>query len=312
MGGIDFVKLSGKDFMTKQGIGLDLGSKYEVRKLVLTTGGGGTNAAVTFARQGLKTACISFVADDPNGREIIDELNSEGVDVSLIQKHSGDFTAYSVILVDDSGERTILSYKGEGQHFDTKTVRFDALESDWLYIGSIGGHEDVLSKALAWASANQVKIVTDPGTKELSLGIEKLKPLLTQSAIVHMNREEAAELIGIDFADETGIFKKADELIPGIFIMSNGHDGVAVSDGKTIYRAGVPDSPVIERTGAGDAFTSGFVAEYTQSGDIAKAIQFATANASSVVTQYGSKAGILKQGDTGPWPLVEVKTADLD
>ena len=51
---------------------------------------------------------------------------------------------------------------------------------------------------------------------------------------------------------------------------------------------------------------SGFIAEYIRSGSIEKAIQFATANASSVVTQYGAKAGILKNGDWGPWPLVEV------
>ncbi|HZZ99664.1 MAG TPA: PfkB family carbohydrate kinase, partial [Candidatus Paceibacterota bacterium] len=60
-----------------------------------------------------------------------------------------------------------------------------------------------------------------------------------------------------------------------------------------------------------DAFTSGFVAEYMRSADIVKAIQFGTANASSVVTQFGSKAGILKKGDSGSWPLVEVKTENL-
>ena len=81
---------------------------------------------------------------------------------------------------------------------------------------------------------------------------------------------------------------------------------MVVSDGKNVYRAGVPDSPVVERTGAGDASCSGFIAEYIRSGNIEKAIQFATANASSVVTQYGAKAGILKNGDWGPWPLVEV------
>ena len=81
-----------------------------------------------------------------------------------------------------------------------------------------------------------------------------------------------------------------------------------VSDQKNIYRAGIPDSPKVERTGAGDAFVSGFTAQYILSnGDITKSIQFATANASSVVAQYGPKAGILHKGDWGLWPLVEVK-----
>ena len=93
--------------------------------------------------------------------------------------------------------------------------------------------------------------------------------------------------------------------------MTKGPEWVVVSDGKNIYRAGVPDSPIVERTGAGDAFASGFVTEYIRSGDVSKAIQFATANASSVVTQYGGKAGILKKDDWGSWPLVKVDVSQL-
>ena len=93
--------------------------------------------------------------------------------------------------------------------------------------------------------------------------------------------------------------------------MTKGPDGVVVSDGKNIYSAGIPDSPVVERTGAGDAFSSGFVVEYIRLGDVAKAIQFATANASSVVTQYGAKAGILRKGEWGSWKLVEVKIKQI-
>src|SRR3989338_9119257 len=48
---------------------LPLGSKIEVEKIFLTTGGGGTNSAVTFARQGFQTACVGVVGDDLNGLE---------------------------------------------------------------------------------------------------------------------------------------------------------------------------------------------------------------------------------------------------
>lgn len=82
----------------------------------------------------------------------------------------------------------------------------------------------------------------------------------------------------------------------------------------------MPDSPIVERTGAGDAFSSGFVAQIAQrtttnrqpsTEDIIKAIQFATANASSVVTKIGAKEGILKKDDWGPWPLVKVEIKNL-
>lgn len=291
---------------TGQTIALPLGSKLEIKKIVFATGGGGTNAAVTLARQGFKTACVGVVGQDINASAVLDELSKEGVDVSMFQKHDDDITAYSVILVQDGGERTILSYKGEGQHFSAGKLDLSQVESQWAYVDSLGGHPDLLEKILAWATQNNVKIATDPGTKELEFGLDKLRPLLGQATIVHMNQEEAARLVGVDFKNEEEIFKKMDEIVAGVFIMSKGHEGVAVSDGKNIYRAGVPDSPIVERTGAGDAFTSGFVAEYMRSSDIIKSIQFGTANASSVVTQYGSKAGILKNGDWGSWSLVEV------
>ena len=299
------------DFSTGKAVCFPLGSKIEIKKMVFTSGGGGTNTAVTFARQGLSTACIGVVGDDFNGKEVLDELDKEGVETKFFQKHDDDYTAYSAILVDPSGERTIMSYKGEGQHFDGGKVDFDQIQTKWLFLDSLGGHFDLLENAVNWAVANNVKLATNPGGKELKHGLEKLKPLLKNFSVVIMNQEEASGLTGIDYKQEGDIFKFMDEVIGGIFVMTKGPEGVVVSDGKNVYRAGIPDSPVIERTGAGDAFSSGFVSEYIHSGDIPKAIQFATANASSVVTQYGGKAGILKKDDWGPWPLVKVEQTQL-
>lgn len=298
-------------FATGQALALGLGSKFEISKLVLTSGGGGTNAAATFARQGFKTACIGVVGKDLNGDEIISELNKEGIDTSYFQRHDDDLTAYSVILVDKSGERSILSYKGEGQHFEDRQIPFEKLESSWAYVDSLGGHFEILEAIVDWAQDKKVKLVINPGGKELALGFGKLGPVLKNFDIISMNQEETAGLFGLDYNNESEVFKKADESIGGIFIMSKGPAGVSVSDGKNIYSAAVPDSPIVERTGAGDAFSSGFVAEYIRSGNIEKAIQFGTANASSVVTQFGSKAGILKKGDQGLWPLVKVKINPL-
>ncbi|MBI2068558.1 MAG: carbohydrate kinase family protein [Candidatus Yanofskybacteria bacterium] len=307
----DFKRIKSADFSTGEGLCFPFGSKLEIKKIVFASGGGGTNAAVTFARQGLRTACIGVVGNDFNGQELLNELAGEGVETKYFQKHDDGPTAYSVILVDPSGERTILSYKGEGQHFDAGKVVFEDIKTKWMFLDSLGGHYDVLEKAVNWAAANGVKLATNPGGKELGHGLEKLKPLLKNFSIFWVNQEEAAKLTGIDYKNESEIFKAMDELIGGIFVMTKGPEGMAVSDGKNIYRAKVPDSPVVERTGAGDASCSGFIAEYTRSGSIEKAIQFATANASSVVTQYGAKAGILKNGDWGPWPLVKVEKSQL-
>jgi len=275
-----------------------LGSKLEVEKIAIASGGGGTNAAVTFGRQGFSAALIGVVGDDVIGREIIDEMKREGVQTDFMQKHSDDLTAYSVILVDKSGERTILSYKGEGQHFNVAKVPFDKLQAEWMYLDSLGGHYDLYVALVTHAVKNNIKIASNPGGKELAHGLEKLKPLLKHMDIFIANKEESAELFGTE---------DPRTYVKGIISISDGPKGVTVTDSEEkTYKAGIPDSPVVERTGAGDAFGSGFVSEYIRSGSIEKAIQFGTANASSVVTQFGAKAGILKKGDWGPWPLVEV------
>jgi ribokinase len=300
-----------KDFSTGQSLCLPFGSKMQVRKIVFASGGGGTNAAVTFARQGYKTAAIGVIGQDTNGTAILDALRREGVDAKYMQMHDDDITAYSVVLVSQSGERTILSYKGEGQHFSKERIPWDHLDARWMYVDSLGGREDILKAAVEWSRTKSGHLATNPGTKELEFGLSRLAPYWKHFDIVGMNQEEAAQLTGIPMDQTDRIFAMMDESIGGIFIMTQGEQGVLVSDGRFVYAAGIPVREAIERTGAGDAFHAGFLAEYIRSGSIEKAIQYATANASSVVMHYGAKQGILRAGDPGPWPLVEIKRRSL-
>ncbi|PJE51476.1 MAG: hypothetical protein COV29_00645 [Candidatus Yanofskybacteria bacterium CG10_big_fil_rev_8_21_14_0_10_36_16] len=301
----EFKKIKDPSFATGQAECFALGSKIEIKKIVITIGGGGVNVATTFGRQGLGTACVGVIGNDVTGKEILAELEKENVK-PVFQVHDDDMTAYSAILVHESGERTILSYKGEGQHFDVSEIPFGDLHSKWIYLGSLGGHYDLFEASINHAVKNNIKIAMNPGGKELAHGLDKIKPLLEQIDVYLTNQEEAAMLVGVDYEKEDEAFEKLKGIFKGTVVMSKGPEGVRVWHEGKEYTAGVPDSPVVERTGAGDAFGSGFVSEFIRSGDIKKAIQLGTANASSVVTEFGAVAGILKGGDTGPWPLVEV------
>lgn len=284
-----------------------LGTKIEVKDIVFTTGGGGTNTAVTFSRQGLKTGCVGVAGNDFNGKEIIKELKREKVKFFFVI-HKDDHTAYSTILVHPNAERTILSYKGEGQHFEPEKIPWKKLKATWFFLGSLGGNQNLLQRVFEYANARNFKIAFNPGGKELAFGLEKLRPYLAEADVFSVNKEEAESLLEIgNGGSAEEVLKELDKIVKGITVLTLGPEGVLVSDKKNIYRAGTPDSPKVERTGAGDAFVSGFVSQYILSGgDIIKSIQFATANASSVVAQYGPKAGILHKGNFGPWPLVEV------
>lgn len=304
----DFTVLSHDEFKVGKGLCVPFGSKIEIEKIATTTGGGGVNAAVTFARQGLKTACVGVIGSDANGKHLLDVMRRERIEAKYFRVESEGQTAYSVILVTKGGERTILSFKGEGQHFEASRVPWEKLKTKWMYLDSLGGVWGMLEGAVEWAVRNRVKLATNPGGKELEHGLEKLRPLLKHFHVVAMNQEEAARLTGIDYENEKEIFKAMDDLIGGVFVMTKGGKGSIVSDGTHLYEAGIPNQEAIERTGAGDAFNSAFVAEYARSEDISRAIQLATANASSVVAYYGATEGILHRGSLGPWPPVMVQT----
>jgi sugar/nucleoside kinase (ribokinase family) len=99
-------------------------------------------------------------------------------------------------------------------------------------------------------------------------------------------------------------------LIDGIAVMTDGARGAIVSDGRYIYRAGIfKEKKLVDRTGAGDAFGSGFVAGFILKKDIHFALRLASANATSVVEKIGAQAGILRRKD---FNLARWQYLDLD
>lgn len=303
----DARELDVKEFSGSHGLCVPFGSKIEVERVAFASGGGATNAAATFARQGLSVANISVVGRDAHGRAILEELKHSGIDTKYMVARDGAETAYSVVLVSVGGERTILSYKGQGAHWDEVEILWDQFSAKWLYINSLGGSAQTLKSAYTWARMHGVHVATNPGARELHLGADLLAGYWKHADIVGLNQDEVAVLTGVASDDTDKLIQAFHALAPNICIMTNGSKGVTVCDGHTVYEAGIPTWQIVERTGAGDAFHSAFTVEFMKSGSIEKAIQLATANSTSVVQVYGAKAGILSAGDIGPWPLVEVR-----
>jgi len=288
-----------------------LGSKNEVDRVYVSTGGGATNAAVSFLRQGLKASCISRVGSDSFADEIISELTKEGVDCSLIQKDKRPETAYSTIVTAVDGSRSIFVRRGVSADLKFSEIDKNKLKTRWFYITSLAGNLDLLKKILNYAKKNNISVAFNPGSKELQAGLEKLAPLFNKVDILILNEDEASELTGIHFKKEKEIFKFMDDIVDGILVMTKGEKGVSVSDGKDIYSAGIPKSPVIERTGAGDAFGSGFLSAILQKKDLSYAVQLATANSTSVIQYFSAKTGILKKGKWGKYPKVKVSKISI-
>lgn len=299
--GIDFKICQGKQFLTGKGICLDLGSKITVPEMIFTTGGSASNTATTFTRQGLKTAAIFRVGKDVSGETILRELKEEGVNISFSQIDYATPTAYSVIFLIKSGERTILSYKGAAGKLTLWEIPLTQVKTKWLLLGSLGKEKNILKNLILWAKEQKIHLAINPGWREIEW-LKKNKKWLNNFEIFVVNQEEAAYFTGIPYQKEREIFQKLDNWIKGIVVMTKSKNGVSVSNGKYLFRAGPFDKKISQKpkdlTGAGDAFTSGFISVFVRKNrfdekTIEEAIKNGSLNAFSVIQYIGAKQGIL-------------------
>ena len=108
---------------------LEIGSKADVNTIFFGTGGGATNAAVTFARQGFDVRFMGVIGRDPAGQSVLDELDQENVNTELLKYSDTHSTGYSVLLVAPNGERTILTYRGASTHYRLEDINLDGVET---------------------------------------------------------------------------------------------------------------------------------------------------------------------------------------
>lgn len=293
-------------FVTGRGIGFDLGSKFEVRDIHFSSGGGGTNTAATFAKQGFKVAYCGTIGDDLFGKEIIEELKKIGIITDFITKTDQKPTNLSVVLnIGDKEERTILVYRGASGLVNKKDIPWENIKSflktdreKWFYLAPLSGKSSKLTeKIIDFAHKNNIKVAVNPGNSQLRLPQRTLKEILKKIDILVLNQEEAALLTKISYNQRNEIFLKTDSICSGIVIMTMGENGIIVSDKEYIYRAVPHKIKVIDKTGAGDSFSSAFLSGLIKKSNIEYAIQLGIANASKCLKRKGAKNGLLSKNE---------------
>ena len=272
---------------------LPVGQKLMLDDVIFSTGGNATNAAVTFARQGLQSRYIWCLGTDMASEVILQSLDKEGIDTSGVVQTDQYHSSYSAVLMLSGGERTIFNHKGVMPEADSPDFDFTALnQADWVYLSSLGDM-DLLERIVSYAVEHDVKIMFNPAGSELEES-EKLKAILPDIDILTLNKEEAQMVVDGDTLEE--LARRLRAYCP-VVIVSDGPNGATATDGKTVVHAGMyEDVPVVDRTGGGDAFGSGFLSQYSQGSSLRDAIVFASANSTSVVQKISAKEGILQRG----------------
>ncbi len=295
------------EFTTGKGVCFPLGSKVSVSDLFFTVGGGGTNVAATFARQGLETAYVGKVGKDLAGRDVINTLDSFGIITDYVRTTMEKRTNFSVVIDSEDEDRTILVYRGASSTLKPQEIPTD-LKPKWFYIAPFPKSSfQTFHKIIDRAKRDNIKVAVNPSKSQLKN--EKFLSRINDFRVLLVNQEEASILTGIPYREEKNIFEKVDEIFGGIFVMTRGPNGLIVSDDERLYEVNsVPDKPIVDRTGAGDSFGSGFVTGLIRDFDLVEAIRLGVANATNCLTEKGAKNGILKKGDS--YEKVQVKIID--
>lgn len=267
----------------------NVGEKILVKNARFDVGGGATNTGVAFARLGLRTGSIIKVGDDDNGQRILNNLRSEGVRfLGRIEK--GKSSGYSVILDSREHDRTILTFKGVNDEIILNDVR--RFRTKWLYLSSLLGKSFKTQLKLAELLKKKgIKIAFNPSAYQIKN--MNIKPLLKICDIIIFNKEEAQMLVkGKSLPD---LLKNTHSLGVRIIVITDKNKRVGCYDGNRMYTIKPHENvKVVERTGAGDAFASGFVAGQIAGKNIDESLKLALKESESVLGHFGAKNNLLR------------------
>jgi ribokinase len=263
---------------------------------ILDAVGNAANAAVAFARLGLKTAFVTNVGGDQAGRDMIMALEKKGIDHRFVRIHTDKKSNYHYVLWYKE-ERTIL-IKHEEYDYHWPHLRPDETPK-WVYFSSISEHAIEYHDQVAdWLEQNpEVKLAFQPGTFQMAAGTERLQRIYARTEVLVLNREEAVGVSGGNYDDIHNLFDLLHGLGAKIVVITDGPAGAYASDGHVRLQMPLyPDpAPPKERTGAGDAFASTFVAALAKGNTLEGALQWAPINSMNVVQNVGAQAGLLTE-----------------
>ncbi|MDD5700207.1 MAG: carbohydrate kinase family protein [Candidatus Nanoarchaeia archaeon] len=284
------------DMAEKKGnICYSIGSKVLIKNLKFNIGGGGTNTAVAFSRLGFKTGYIGKLDNDFGGNKILDLLRKEKVGfLGKIAAHANEFGGYSIILDSKENDRTVLTYKGLNDSIKISDLSLKQIQTRWLYLSSLLEDSFATQKTLAnGLYKNGTKIAFNPS--EYAIKVLDLMPILKITEILILNKEEAELLCRKNRVHEKDLLKGLHSLGPRIVVITNKDKEVLAYDGERKYFLVPHKIKVKERTGAGDAFASGFVAGQMAGKSIEDSLNLGLQESESVIRHQGAKIGLIRR-----------------
>lgn len=274
---------------------LGYGDKLPVNKLEhVYAVGNAANNAVGMARMGFNNALYTNLGNDDASNLALEIFAKEGVGLDFIQKHNNTPGNLSVVI-NYEGERVILVYH---QDWNYKLPDF---KTQWVYYTSLSeNHESLNNEVVEYVKNNGVKMGFNPGTHQMKKGLKVLKPVIEQTEIFIVNKLEAGRILGVDVEQEKKNIEESKMLLTKIYefgaknvVITQGPVGTWGFDGRSYWHLPTNNVPVVERTGTGDAFSTGVISGLMAGSSLNDAMRWGALNSESVLQFVGARKGLL-------------------
>ncbi len=260
--------------------------------VVVPAVGNSPNAAVSAHRLGLETALVTNLGHDKFGKECLDALRQEGIHTDFVKIHEDKGTNYHYVLR-YGPERTILINHEEYPY----SLPDFPVAPKFFYFSSVGEHGIPYHHEIAeYVKNNDTKLAFQPGTFQIKVGHDAIRDIYENTEIFFCNKEEAQEILGTEEKHIPTLIRGIRELGPTIPVITDGPGGAYTidADDQAWHMPMFPDPAApVDRTGAGDSFSSTFTSAIILGKDPAEALSWGPINSMSVVQKVGAQAGLL-------------------
>ncbi|HPN96590.1 MAG TPA: carbohydrate kinase family protein [Candidatus Moranbacteria bacterium] len=292
-----------EDIMAQKKITFELGAKYKIEERYEALGGCAANVAAGLARLGIEASCYSHIGSDEISSWMKKELEKNGVGAELVSQEPDCRSDMSAIIVDkESGERIIFTnQKANGK---LEIIPENIQKTEWIFIGDLHGDwEKDLDVIFAAAQENGIKVAFNPRQSNIHDNVQKIVEMISKTQILFLNKDESIEIVsslGENLADsqinsEEFLAEKLKSLGAEIVSITDGKRGAWATDGENkIFIPGM-EVGAVDSTGAGDSFSSGFLAAHIKGKSLEEATKWGISNSSSVVQFYGAIEGLLDE-----------------
>ena len=258
------------------------GSKENATHFDEICGGNALNAAIGIVRLGGRASICGPMGDarETSSRFIFEKLAHEGIETKHIVHMPGLVTPISTVMVDPSGERTIVTFR-DPELWKVHLPSTEMLLEDCAAILTESRCAEFCTDLCAEARRRGIPVVVD-----VDRAMSLREGLLTVSSHLVFSSEPLQETA--DVTDDGQALKKIAKLTPSFLAGTRGPKGTIWLDGQGNLQE-TPAFPVhtVDTLGAGDVFHGAFALAITENQDIPSALRFASAAAALKCTRFG-------------------------